>query len=203
MQGFDYFQIASVTAFLVVIIGRALFMRFTKGIRAIVIGGGKTGFVLVVEVLSFAGLALWVIEILFYALHSEFRIFPSPLDNQLINSVPAKFAGCVLIAFGFVIFLLAFLSFGDSWRVGFDMKTPGTLVTKGIFALSRNPIYVFLLCWFLGIFLINGTAIFLIFALLALAVVHWQILQEERFLKNLYGQAYQDYYERTARYLFW
>lgn len=197
---FDYFQIASVIAFLSIVFGRALYLRVNRNINAIAIGGGKTGLVLAVELISFAGLVVWLIEIFLYALHCEFHIFPSPLDTLLFDSHAGKMIGVTLISVGLIIFVLAFVSFGDSWRVGFDIKTPGTLVTTGLFAYTRNPIYVFLDLWFLGIFLINGRLIFLIFAALAFAAIHWQILKEERFCANLYGQAYKDYCERTERY---
>jgi protein-S-isoprenylcysteine O-methyltransferase Ste14 len=108
--------------------------------------------------------------------------------------------GGVLVTLGFMAFVWAFYSFGNSWRVGFDTKTPGALVTYGIFALSRNPIYLFLDLWFVGVFLINGTLVFLIFALLALAHLHYQIVREEKFLDELYGQPYRDYRSRTCRY---
>ena len=84
--------------------------------------------------------------------------------------------------------------------MGFDLKTPGKLVTTGIFAFTRNPIYVFVILWFIGIFLINGTLIFLIFAVLAIAHLHYQIRQEEKFCADLYGKAYEDYCARTGRY---
>ncbi|HEX8843745.1 MAG TPA: isoprenylcysteine carboxylmethyltransferase family protein [Pyrinomonadaceae bacterium] len=139
-------------------------------------------------------------ELLLYALHSSFHIFPSPLDRQLIDSTAARIIGVLLVTFGLVILIYAFISFGNSWRVGFDVNTPGELVTTGMFAVSRNPIYLFLNLWFVGIFLINGTLIFLIFALLAIAHLHYQILREEKFLTDLYGQAYKDYCARTGRY---
>ncbi|HWN09051.1 MAG TPA: isoprenylcysteine carboxylmethyltransferase family protein [Pyrinomonadaceae bacterium] len=197
---FDYFQIASVITFLSIVFGRALYLRLSRNIHAIAIGGGKTGLVLAVELISFAGLVVWMIEIFLYALHSDFRLFPSPLDASLFDSNLAKTIGVALVSVGLIIFVLAFVSFGDSWRVGFDTKTPGALVTAGLFAFTRNPIYVFLDLWFLGIFLINGRLIFLIFALLAFASIHWQILKEERFCANLYGQPYKEYCERTGRY---
>lgn len=201
MSFFDYFQVASVVAFLLIIISRAVYMRLSRNINPIVIGGGKTGLVLAVELLAFAGLSLWIVELLLYAFHSSVHIFPSPFDAVLIDSPIAKWSGVALVSIGISIFIMAFLSFGDSWRVGFDMKTPGALVTNGIFALSRNPIYLFIDLWFIGIFLINGRLIFLIFAALALADVHWQILQEEAFLTRLYGQPYKDYLGRTGRYV--
>ncbi len=197
---FDYFQIASVIAFLSIVFGRALYLRVSRNIQAIAIGGGKTGLMLAVELISFAGLVAWMTEIILYALHCEFHIFPAPLDAVLIYSNVAKMIGVALVSFGLIVFVLAFVSFGDSWRVGFDTTTPGALVTTGLFAITRNPIYVFLIFWFLGIFLINGRLIFLIFFALAFAAIHWQILKEERFCANLYGQPYQDYCERTGRY---
>ena len=200
---FDYFQFVSVVVFLLIILGKTLYLRFNRNINPIAIGGGKRGLVLAVELIAFAGLAVWMVEILLSALDSSFHLFPSSLNLQLIDSLAAKFIGVALVTTGLIIFTLAYVSFGDSWRVGFDVKTPGALVTTGVFAVSRNPIYLFLDLWFFGIFLINGTLMFLIFAALTAAVVHWQILQEEEFLFHLYGQPYQDYLARTQRYVTW
>ena len=197
---FDYFQLTSLVLFLCVIVARVLYLRFTRHINPIAIGRGKRGFQLVFELYAFAGLVVWMSEVLLYSLHASFRIFPSPLDMQLIDSTAARVIGVMLVTSGFVILIWAFISFGVSWRVGFDTKTPGELVTTGLFNFSRNPIYIFLNLWFVGVFLINGTLIFLIFALLAIVHLHYQILREEKFLAELYGQAYEDYCARTGRY---
>ncbi len=200
MSFFDYFQIASLILFLSILIGRALFLRFTANINPIVIGRGKKGFRFFFELYAFAGLLGWIIEMLSYSLHSRFSILPVALHTMLIDSAAARVAGVTVVTVGLAIFIGAFISFGDSWRVGFDVKTPGRLVTTGIFAFTRNPIYVFVILWFIGIFLINGTLIFLIFSLLAIAHLHYQIRQEEKFCANLYGPAYEDYCARTGRY---
>ena len=203
MNFFDYFQLASTGIVLLIVVGRAFYLRFRRNINPIVIGGGKKGVLLAIEFVAITGFVAWMIEGLLFALHSSFRLFPSSLDLQLINSFPAKIAGVALITLGLIVFASAYASFGDSWRVGLDVKNPGRLVITGTFALSRNPIYVFLDLWFIGVFLINGTLIFLIFALLAVAVLHWQILQEEKFLVSLYGQPYQSYCARVRRYFYW
>jgi len=203
MNFFDYFQVASLSIALLIFVGRACYLYFRRNINPIAIGGGKKGVLLAVELTAIIGFVAWMIEVLLSALHYSLRISPSSLDSQLLNSFPAKIAGVALITSGLVIFGLAYASFGDSWRVGFDVKTPGALVTTGTFASSRNPIYVFLDLWFTGIFLINGTLIFLVFALLAVAVLHWQILQEEKFLDRLYGPPYRSYCAKTARYFYW
>jgi protein-S-isoprenylcysteine O-methyltransferase Ste14 len=201
MTFFDKFQIVSLVLFLLIVASRVVLMLTTRGINPIAIGGGKKGLVFIVELLAFGGLLAWMAEIVLYAVHSDFHIFPAPLNMVLIDSDAARIIGTVLIIVGLFVFLFAFVSFGDSWRVGFDVKTPGKLVTGGIFAFSRNPIYLFLDLWFVGIFLINGRLVFLIFAVLTLVVIHWQILQEEAFLNKLYGQPYEEYLKRTGRYL--
>ena len=203
MNFFDYFQVTSVAIVLLIVVGRACYLRWRRNINPIVIGGGKQGVLLAIEFMIIIGFVAWMTKVLLFALHSSFRLFPSSLDLQLLNSFPAKIAGVALITSGLVILGSAYASFGDSWRVGFDVKSPGALVTTGTFALSRNPIYVFVDLWFIGVFLINGTLIFLIFALLTLAVLHWQILQEEKFLVGLYGQPYQSYCAKIGRYLYW
>ena len=203
MVFFDYLQIASVVVFMLVITSRAIFMIVSRGINPIVIGGGKKGLVRIVELLSFGGLVLWIIELLLYAVHADFHIFPAPLNQVLIDSQISRIMGAILLIVGLLFFLGAFVSFGDSWRVGFDTKTPGKLVTGGIFAFSRNPIYVFLDLWFISVFLMNGRLIFLIFAILTLIVIHWQILQEEDFLSKLYHEPYHRYRSQTGRYIIW
>lgn len=197
---FDYFQIASLITFVLIVVSKAVYVRSTAGINPIVIGRGKRGFQLIFELAAFAGLVVWIVEFVSYALHAKFHIFGAPLDWRLIDSDTARIAGVVLVTTGLVIFIWAFISFGNSWRVGVDLKTPGALVTSGIFAFSRNPIYVFLDLWFTGIFLINGRLIFLIFAVLAMLAMHYQMLREEKFLSQRHGQAYNDYRTRTGRY---
>lgn len=200
MNFFDYFQIAGVLTFVLILTAKILYLR-RRNVNPIAIGGGKKGLVLAVEILCVAGLMVWLIEVLLYATHAGFEIFPAPLSVVLINSLSAKITGAVLSAFGLIVFALAYVSFGDSWRVGFDVKRPGALVTSGVFSVSRNPIYLCIDLWFIGTFLINGTLAFLVFAVLAVAAMHWQIRQEEAFLSNLYGQPYREYCAHTGRYL--
>ena len=201
MNFFDYFQIAALAILFVGIVWKAVYLRRTSGINAIVVGRGKRGWGLVFELYAFAALALWMLEMLLTALPTGIHIMPLPTDVQLFDSLPAKIIGTTSILFGLSIFIWAYISFGRSWRVGFDRTAPGELVTTGIFAFSRNPIYLFLDLWFVGVFLINGRLSFLIFALLAIVHVHIQILREEKFLSDLYGEEYQNYRSQTGRYL--
>src|SRR6266542_2157283 len=115
----DDFQIAALIIAVLVVTAKALYLRLVRKINPIVIGSGKKGFSLAVELIAVVGLLIWMIEVLMYSLHLSFRILPWPLDIELLNSLLAKVIGVVLITIGLVIFVLAYCSFGDSWRVGF------------------------------------------------------------------------------------
>ena len=104
--------------------------------------------------------------------------------------------------FGLSIFCLALISFGNSWRVGVDKQNSGKLVTNGIFSISRNPVFVFMDIYFLGVWLIYSNIFFLIALILVITGIHFQILQEEKFLLKQYGKEYKDYQRKVRRYLF-
>lgn len=57
--------------------------------------------------------------------------FPKWLDSPVLDSEYARIGGAVLICAGLLIFGMALISFGDSWRIGIDRKTPSALVTGG------------------------------------------------------------------------
>lgn len=201
MNGFFcYFQLSALAVFLIVFAGRSVYLRFCRNINPFALGVGKRGLRRVVEFGFLVIFALWVIEVLATSLALDWRVFPAPLQWRLLDASPLRIAGVALVTAGSGVFILALASFGESWRVGIDAKTPGGLVTSGMFALSRNPIFVFLDLYAFGTFLINGTLGFLLFALVLAIGVHYQILQEESFLRRTYGTAYQDYSRKTPRY---
>ncbi len=118
--------------------------------------------------------------------------------SQRVPFYPVFGYAVLLIGLGFLVSALWFL--GDSWRIGIDDRAPGALVTTGIFAYSRNPIFVFLLCWFWGVYLVLGTGFFLVCAVALSMGVSVQIRHEEVFLERFYGEVYRAYKKRVPRY---
>jgi protein-S-isoprenylcysteine O-methyltransferase Ste14 len=196
----DYFQLAGLVFFVAVIMGRTLYLRLAQGVRPITLGIGKTGWRAALEISFLFGLVIWLLEVLLYALHAPFRVFLAPFDYLILDAVFAKSIGVLMVLVGFALFVWALASFGASWRVGIDKQSPGALVTTGVFAFSRNPIFVFVDLYFIGTFLLNGTVIFLMAAVLVVVGLHCQILQEEQFLGAQYGQSYRDYCASVPRY---
>src|SRR5215813_15553198 len=202
MTFFDYFQLALISVIVCVIAFKAIYLRITTGINPIVVFRTE-GAWRIVEFFALVALVSWVTEVILHASHSRFDFAPERVNIALFQSQTIKILGEAIAVSGLVIFILAFFSFGDSWRIGIDRKTAGQLVTGGIFSVSRNPIYVAFDLLFISVFLINGTWFFLIFALLAILAVHSQTLREEEFLVQRYGEAYDSYRAKVPRYLIW
>jgi protein-S-isoprenylcysteine O-methyltransferase Ste14 len=200
---FEGFQLASVAVFLLVFAGRSLHLRAVRGVAPIRIGRGKPLPEALLEGLLVIALPLWIYEVVAFAWPLPWHLVPDPLGIVILDSAPARALGALLVAVGLALFVLALAAFGDGWRVGIDTERPGELVTRGVFAISRNPIFVFMNAYAVGTFLLSGRLVFLVFALLSVAALHAQIRREEAFLENAYGDAYRAYRAATPRYLLW
>jgi protein-S-isoprenylcysteine O-methyltransferase Ste14 len=102
---------------------------------------------------------------------------------------------------GLILFLFSLISFGRSFRVGIDEDRPDKLITGGVFAFSRNPIYTAFGAVLLGQFLIFPNWILLVYFILGIALFHRQVLREETFLRKHYGKEYLDYCRKVRRYI--
>ena len=107
-------------------------------------------------------------------------------------------------AVGIVVGLLAVVPFRRS-RTTLDPRYPdraSTLVIDGIFAVSRNPMYVAMLiglvAW--GLYLDNGVALVVAPPCFVLYLNRRQIEPEERALAAAFGERYEQYRRRVRRW---
>src|SRR5260370_8207265 len=110
-------------------------------------------------------------------------------------------AGVLICLVGLFILFVSLVSFGKSFRVGIDQDNSDKLVTTGIFAFSRNPIYVAFGFVLLGQFLVFSSWILLFYLVAAILLFHRQVSREDRYLRNHYGQQYSEYCDRARRHL--
>ncbi|HVM70776.1 MAG TPA: isoprenylcysteine carboxylmethyltransferase family protein [Anaerolineales bacterium] len=197
---FSLFQLANLVFFLAVFIGRSVILWFRQGINPFALGVGKGGLSRLLELLLLPWLALWMLAVVLSALHSPFQPLAAVWRPLWPAWLPIQILGMLAVLAGDALFVWALVSFGNSWRIGIDERSAGRLVTGGVFAFSRNPIFAFIDLYFLGTFLLNGSPIFLVFAICVILALHYQVLQEEKFLTGRYGQAYRDYCKQAGRY---
>jgi protein-S-isoprenylcysteine O-methyltransferase Ste14 len=195
------FQLLALALFLILVVGRTMHLLIRRKVNPITLGLARKGTTGLMEVLLFAGVNLWAVVVVLCALSVECPLCSWTCSARLVDATPAKLLGVTMILCAFAIFVLALRALGNSWRLGIDEDHPGLLVTTGIYSHSRNPIYLFFDLYFLGTFLINGSLFFLLMTALVALNLHYQILQEERFLARAHGAAYKAYCARTARYI--
>ena len=90
---------------------------------------------------------------------------------------------------------------GTSWRIGIDKENRTELVGKGIFTVSRNPIFLGMRVGLLAIFLIIPSAITLLALVLGDVLLQIQVRLEEEHLRNLHGEAYENYRGQVRRWI--
>jgi protein-S-isoprenylcysteine O-methyltransferase Ste14 len=137
----------------------------------------------------------------FYTVFARAFGWPMLSQQEFFQSEAIAWVGVGLCMAGLTLFLWSLISFGRSFRVGIDVDNPDKLVTSGVFAFSRNPIYVAFFIILTGQFLIFPNWILLAYLVAATWLFHRQVLREEDFLKQHYGAAYAEYCNRVRRYV--
>jgi len=74
-------------------------------------------------------------------------------------------------------------------------------MTKGVYSISRNPMYFGMFLMYLGIGIACASWIFLLCAVVWIISWHIGIVNEERILLEKYGSAYREYMDRTPRWI--
>lgn len=109
-------------------------------------------------------------------------------------------AGWALMASSLVVTLLAQAQMGASWRVGIDDR-PTALVTRGLFAVVRNPIFSMMLVMLAGAVLVAPCPASVALWLGSALVISLQTRLEERHLAALHGASYAEYAARVGRFV--
>ena len=113
----------------------------------------------------------------------------------------ARFSGFCVGMLGDLIFLISVLCMKDSWRAGIPDRDRTELVTDGIYAFSRNPAFLGFDLQYIGVLLMFCNLLTAAFTVFAVSMLHFQILQEERYLTATFGAEYLKYRHQVLRYL--
>ncbi|MFN2198506.1 MAG: methyltransferase family protein [Anaerolineales bacterium] len=185
-----YFAVLTLFLLIIMVAGRVLLLR-RQGIAAMKFGQiDKTDFLLP----PFAAFYFYLV------LANTFHL-PTVSTQVFFQSEALAWIGVLFCLAGLGFFAWSLVSFGKSFRVGIDTEHPDQLITDGVFAVSRNPIYTAFALILIGQFLIFPNWILLLYTAAGFWLFHRQVLREEDFLKEHYGQEYQEYCQRVRRYI--
>jgi protein-S-isoprenylcysteine O-methyltransferase Ste14 len=185
-----YLAVATIVLLIGTVLARVLMLSRT-GTRAMHFGSiDKTDFLI-------PPFALFYVYTVFAAAFG----WPLVSEERFSRSHALPWIGVALCITGLLTLWVSLISFGRSFRVGIDVENPDQLVTTGIFARSRNPIYVGLLLVLTGQFLVFPNWVPLVYLFAGTWLFHRQVLREEEFMRRQYGEEYEAYCRRVRRYL--
>jgi protein-S-isoprenylcysteine O-methyltransferase Ste14 len=184
-----YFAALTLVLMLGIVLTRILFLT-RQGIQPMKFGNiDKTDFLIPPFALFY-----------FYVVWSAAFNWPTVSRQEFFHIEIISWAGVLFCLTGLLLLLWSIVSFRQSFRVGIDADHPDRLITDGVFAFSRNPIYVAFAIVLIGEFLILPNWITLIYIAATTWLFHRQVLREEEYLHRHYGRAYLEYCNRVRRY---
>lgn len=114
--------------------------------------------------------------------------------------VVIRIIGIIIGFISVIVFALATITMKDSWRAGIPEKKTN-IITNGIYGISRNPAFLGFDLLYLSILLMFFNIPLLICSVWATVMLHLQILQEEKWLAETFGNEYTEYCAKIRRYL--
>jgi len=124
------------------------------------------------------------------------------LPGPVIVSEPYNWSGLALFLAGPALALIGARRFD---KVGTNIKTfnePTLLVTDGLFKWTRNPMYLGLTLFLLGLAVLLGTLFpFLGPVVFAVTADRWYIPFEEAALQHKFSERYEAYKRATRRWI--
>jgi len=122
----------------------------------------------------------------------------------LLRLIPAPYTytGVSLIIVGLSLAVLGAGMFRRADTPVRPFQKSTTLVVQGLFRYSRNPMYLGLLLILLGTAVVLGSlSPFLVIPVFFVIIQEGYVKHEERFLEELFGEAYRRYKQRVRRWL--
>jgi len=111
-------------------------------------------------------------------------------------------AGGVLDVIGFLVMFAGAGLFLRRRTAILPFKPASSLVTSGILGWTRNPMYLGMAIFYVGIAIILNSLAAIIVLPLVLVIVQKQVIaREEAYLERAFGEEYVDYKKRVRRWL--
>jgi protein-S-isoprenylcysteine O-methyltransferase Ste14 len=106
-----------------------------------------------------------------------------------LPKLPTILLGCAIFLLGTYVYF--------KWEIFWHKTYTGQLVTGGIFQYIRHPHYTSVLIVGFGLALFFYSLVAFGIALIAIPIMIWSILDEEKLLTEQYGEPYQEYMKKV------
>ncbi len=122
-------------------------------------------------------------------------------NARLLPDIPSMPGlGLVLTAIGVAISIWARVSLGTNWSGTVTLKDNHELISKGLYRWIRHPIYTGILLAMIGTALIRGHLRGWLGFLIVLAAFYFKARREEGFLRQEFGEGFEEHARRTGMF---
>lgn len=128
-------------------------------------------------------------------------LLPSFIVRGIFSFWVLLVIGATLVATGAAMAIVAFRSFRQAGTNVEPWKPTLTLVTTGIFAWVRNPMYLALILLLAGVAIALASDWMLVLLVPTALILHFGVVKrEERYLEAKFGADYRAYMSKVPRY---
>lgn len=120
---------------------------------------------------------------------------------EWLHALWVQTTGLVLLFAALAWVSIAQIQMGSSWRIGIDEDVKTDLVRKGLFSVSRNPIFLGMRVLLLGLFLAAPNALTLLAFGLGDVLMQVQVRLEEEHMHKLHGEEFERYKSSVRRWI--
>lgn len=151
---------------------------------------------------EWSGGVLFVVALVLGALAPILALAGVVAPFEVLDRRTVHHAGTVLAVGGIGATLVAQVSMGSSWRIGVDPQERTALVTTGMFAIVRNPIFAAMLPTAIGLALLVPSIVAIAGVIAMLVAVEIQVrVVEEPYLSRVHGDRYDEYARHVGRFV--
>ncbi|MFH1923252.1 MAG: isoprenylcysteine carboxylmethyltransferase family protein [Planctomycetota bacterium] len=138
----------------------------------------------------------------YLASHSSHAALATP---EFLGQYPAleivRWGAAVLAVLAFGLTIPCWLGMGRNWSMAIVPRKRSRLVTNGMFARVRHPIYALSILLMGATMIVTASPAMTLAGIVHITMICLKALSEETHLRQVHGQQYADYCSRTGRFL--
>lgn len=124
------------------------------------------------------------------------------IQSHFFKTSTSQIIGIFFLIAAILLLLSAIFTFLKNKTTMLPMKPASALQTKGIYSITRNPMYLGLLCTYIGsTFLFGNFWMLILLPFLIFTFQKYIISKEEAYLHRAFGEQYKMYQSKVRRWI--